>query len=120
MGLSCDCNWDPCLSDFDWLWRPPSDFTTYKSKRGQKCVSCGDMVRLSDDCAYIERVRAPTEFEYEKLNLEEVNLAYWVWCGSCAGLAFSLSDLGYCFEIDDNMPALVKEHAAAQSEKGSE
>lgn len=112
MGLSCECYFDATTDDYDWIWHLPHDFQPWPYKRGRRCQSCGKMVRSGDDCGIIHRFRAPTNFEYERLGIDgDVEIGSYVWCEECAGLAFSLADLGYCFDCESDMRELVREHA---------
>lgn len=112
MSLSCYCDYDPEPGDI--CWYRPHDFTTLKMKRSRRCRSCGCTIRPGDDCAAIERYKVPDGTVECRIYGEdgEIPRATHYWCETCAGLAFSLHDLGFCFDIGDDMRGVVKKYAA--------
>lgn len=116
MGLSCDCDYEPEPGDVCW-WKA-RDFSTLESKRSKRCCSCGDKIRPGGTVAAFDRYKVP-EHQIE-LNIwgdccdQGPPRATWYMCERCAGLFFSLDELGYCIDIRDDMRELVKEYAATK------
>jgi hypothetical protein len=63
------------------------------------------------------RWRYPTHEVEERIYGDggEVPLATWFMCEDCTGLYWALSELGFCFDIEDDMRKLVKEYNAMRS-----
>jgi len=114
MSLSCDCDYDLSLDDVEWLWHWPNDYSVLRTKRGRRCCSCGAMIKPGDTVMeYIRRRAQRSDIEWRIYDeYEGVPLASWFHCETCADLASSLADLGFCISIEDDMRALVKEYAA--------
>ena len=97
-----------------WVW--PSDFTTLKTKRSRACRSCGGRIESGEDVAAFHRYKVP-EYDIEIAIYGEDNSggpprATHYHCERCAGLMFSLLDLGFeCIDINDDMRGLVREYA---------
>lgn len=118
MGLSCDCDYEPEPGDV--LWWPAGDFSTLGSPRAKKCCSCGCKIVPGSTVAAFPRWKVPeSEVECRIYGEDDPERgpkrATWYMCETCAGLYFSLSDLGYCVHIRDDMRELVKEYAALHS-----
>lgn len=116
MSLSCECgDYESEPGDVGWYY--PLDFSTYTAKRSTKCVSCGDKIKPGDDCGRFERYKIP-EWDVEAAIYDEdgeVPRAAHHHCYRCAGLFFSLNELGYCMSLTDDMRELVKEYAEMKS-----
>jgi len=113
MSLSCTCDHDLSIYDVSWLWCWPSDYTTLTTKRAKRCCSCNRLIKPGETVAAYERERAPVSAIEERIHGdgEPVPLAAWYHCEICADLAASLEALGFCFQIDDDMRALVRSYA---------
>lgn len=98
-------------------WYAPSDFTTYKAKRATRCSSCGDKIKPGDDVGKFTRFKVPdTEIECKIFGEDgEIPRAPEYHCERCAGLFFSLDELGYCVSLQDDMRELVKEYAESHA-----
>ncbi len=109
MSLSCSCD-DYDIGD--WWHYPPNDFTHFERKRATRCCSCKGKIKPQDIVAIFSRFRLPNSYIEERIYGEdEVEIAPWFMCERCAGLYFSLVDLGYCVYLVDDMRELVKEYA---------
>lgn len=112
MGLSCSCDFD--LDGDSWLYYHPSDFATLVAAKRKRCCSCGELIGIAQECVEFPRVRgARGEYEERRFGAE-IELASWWMCEDCGGLYFSLSELGYCITLGDDMRSLVAEYAAAK------
>ena len=112
MNLSCWYEYD--AEPGDVCWWTPQDFSTYEGKRPKKCRSCGEKVETGDTIAAFDRYKIP-EHEVEIAIYGEdgeIPRATWFMCERCAGLYFSLYELGFnCIDIRDDMRDLVKDYA---------
>ena len=111
MGLSCSCDYDPGPGDV--CWYNPSDFITFTGKRATKCCSCGGRVAPGNTVAAFGRYKVPdSDFEVRFYGEDgKIPRATWFMCEECAGLYFSLDELGYCIDIRESMRDCVKEYA---------
>lgn len=120
MSLSCDCDidWSPEPGDLSWC--DPGDFTKLKTKKRRRCKSCKSLINVGSDVAKFERYRTPSHVIDIVIYGEdgEIPLAPHYLCDECAGLYFSLKDLGYCMHYADNMRDLVAEYANMQRTTG--
>ena len=116
MMLTCDCDYDP--EPGDTVWRPPEDFSTYAGARRVRCRSCGCMISSGDTCAEFYRFKIVCSVVEERIYGEDgkIHRASHYMCERCAGLYFSLCDLGFCVNISDDMRTLAKEYAQMQAE----
>ena len=115
MSLSCSCD-DFELSGDSWLYYQPSDFDVLNTRKRKRCCSCGDLIGIGHDCVEFPRVRG-TRGEYEERRFGdcgEIELASWWMREDCGGLYFSLTELGYCITLGDDMRSLVAEYAAVK------
>lgn len=113
MGLTCNCEWDPEPGSV--CWEIPAKHTTLKSKQSRKCCSCGERIEVGDCVAAFERFKVP-EYDieiaiYGEGEWQGPSRATWYHCERCADLMFSLSELGFCIDLYDDMRQLVKEYA---------
>lgn len=100
MSVACDCS-----TDSDWYYEGPSDFSILDTKRGRRCFSCNELVKVGAEVGKFWRHR-PSNDEYEledRIYGDEVPLATWYACETCAGLYFSIIEAGYCVMIGDGM-----------------
>ena len=113
MPLTCHCDYD--ISDFEWFYYPPCDYTALATKRARKCSSCGKRIAVGDLCCKFPRFRFPRDDVELKIHSEdhEIPLASRFICEECSDLYWSLSDLGFeCVGPDESMHELVREYAA--------
>lgn len=116
MGLTCECG----DFDSDWYWQDVSDYKPLNTKRSRKCCSCGDKIRPGDTCISFDRYRAPSEranYIEERIYGDEVPLPDWFMCERCADLFNSLSELGFCIGLGQDMRELAREYAAVYGPK---
>jgi hypothetical protein len=113
MSVACDCD-----TDGDWYYLGPDDFTVLETKRSRKCMSCGERIAVGDECAEFPRCR-PSNDEYEmeyRIYGDDVPIATWYACETCAGLYFSITELGYCVMIGDGMTMKQNAHMIGNPE----
>lgn len=113
MSLSCSCDYigDDTMA---WWYDHPSDYTTLKTKRRQRCKSCGELIAVGATVARFRRWREPRSDIEDAIYGEggEIHLAPYHLCETCADLYFSLMDLGFgCISPEDPMHELVKQYA---------
>ena len=118
MSLSCSCDnedWEPGME----LWFDPREYTVLATKRCRSCCSCSATIRVGATCAEVRRGKVPeTEIEVRIYGDDDatVPLASRYLCESCADLAFSLEELGYCSQPFEDQRELVKEYVESRSE----
>ena len=95
------------------IWYDAKDYTTLATKRARKCCSCGEKIDVGATCAEIPRFKVPESDVEVRIYGEdgEVPMASAYMCEICAGLAFSLDELGYCGQPWEDQRELVKEYA---------
>lgn len=110
MSLSCDSgDFDSDGCDWWWIWH--RDSAPLATKRGRKCCSCGDKINVGDMVSTVERFRGPNHDIEEKIYGDEVSLAPWFLCETCGDLAFSLDELGFCFDLGgESLKDQIKEY----------
>ena len=115
MGLSCGCDYGD--GDFQWYWEAPDDYSTLDTKRYRRCKSCGEIIRPGDTVARFVRYRYTNDAVEINIYGEDgqIPLASWYHCEDCADQFFNLHELGFCFQVDENMRDLVREYAAMRN-----
>ena len=111
MALACECP-----SDYDgeaaWYYYAPSNFNILETTKRKRCISCGKLIDIGADVLEFQRYRYPiTEIE-EKILGEStpVSLASQYMCFSCGGIYLSLTELGFCVDIEVPMALTIKEY----------
>lgn len=113
MSLTCDCDYDPEPGMVCWSWS--NDYSVLETKTSRTCCSCGTKLVPGDLVAAYPRFKIP-EYDIE-INIygewgdDGPSRATWYHCEECADLALSLRELGFCFDISDNMRGLTREYA---------
>jgi hypothetical protein len=98
--LSCEC---PFEGDDDQPhWYKPEDFVEMpKFSRRKRCADkdCRRLIEPGEPVAIFERVRYPRTDVEENIygQGEPIPMADHYLCEDCAGLYFSLDELGFCF-----------------------
>lgn len=116
MSLSCSCE-DP--GDCTWYYTVAEDFSVLKTKRARRCCSCKKKLMPGDDVVAFLRSRYPLTEVEEKIygdDWEAVPLATWYMCETCGGLYYSISDLGFCCDIEEDIAAQIREYREAERE----
>lgn len=110
MPLACYCD-----DEGDWFHEPPSDFSKMPVLGVRhKCCSCGEWIKPLSDSGRFHRWHYPQDdielriHDYDET--AQVYMADHFMCETCTGLYFSLSDLGFCLNLGENMIALAKEY----------
>lgn len=115
MPLSCYCD-----GDYDFWYYAPDDFSTLTTKRGRRCYSCRTWVLPGATVAKFDCWRSPENNIEERIYGDEVPMPDRFMCEECAGLFFSLTDLGYCYELGESVRDLVREYAQMQAARTKE
>ncbi len=108
MGLSCEYH------DYDgdgWAYWPPTDESTLETKRSRRCCSCNDLVKPGSVVVIFPRFRSPNHCVEEEIYGDEVPLATWYMCEKCGDMYWSLSELGFCIMLGEEMRELTREYA---------
>lgn len=112
MSLMCGCDvdWDP--EPGDWYWNGVRGYAPLPFKRRRRCCSCGDRIEIGALAVEHTRVKIPDDDVEVSIYGEdgEVPLASDWMCEKCGDLYFSLSDLGYCVNPQDNMHEVLREY----------
>lgn len=108
--LSCKCIFDP--DDCDWFYYHPNDFTTLKTKRGRRCSSCKNLIKVGSVCARFDCVRYPKDEIEEKIygSGNEIYKPPFYLCERCGEIWFNLTELGYCLDPLENLENDLKEY----------
>jgi len=107
MPLTCDCGYD-----YDYLYVPDKNYSILETKKRKRCVSCKSLIDLGAIVLALACERyAKSEVE-EKIYGEgcDVPMATKYYCEQCADLFFSLTELGFCIDLDDDLRELAKEY----------
>lgn len=102
------------LAGDSWVYYQPADFSVLEERKRRRCCSCAQLIEIGADCLAFARVRG-VRCEYEVSRFGdggEIELAPWWMCENCGGLYYSLTDLGYCVTLGEDMRTLVGEYAA--------
>lgn len=110
MSLYCDTDYD----EADWYYTPTHDFVTLDTKRRRRCCSCTAVLTPGDDVVRLDRHRGPRHDIEESIYGDEVPMAPWWLCETCGGLHMSLSDLGFCCDISENIADQIREYRAEE------
>lgn len=111
MTLTCQDNYD---GDADWFYTEPRDFTILDTKRGRKCCSCGEPIKVG---AMVLKFfcHRPAKNEIEERIYGEdhdaVCMPTMYMCEPCGDLALNLKEIGYCIPPGDDMRETIKEYA---------
>jgi len=115
MSLSCSC-YEP--DDPEWWWFCPDDYSVLNTKRARRCKSCGEKIPVGSVIAKFERGRRSKYGVEERIwGDADIPMAPWYHCERCADLYFSLEDLGFCVEPNDDMRELIREYATLMRHK---
>lgn len=107
MSLSCDFDGG---GDAAWYYKEPSDYTVLCASRRKRCCSCNALVNVGGVALKFTRFRYPAGDIEESIYCDEVPLAPWWMCESCADQYFNLEALGFCFSLAENMHDLRREY----------
>ena len=100
--LSCNCDYD----DYAWMASHDEDFSTLDTKRGRKCLSCGEWLPVGSAVLRFSQWRDPrSDYEERRFGCE-VPMPDIYYCEECGGLYLSLSDAGLCVTIGDMRKAI--------------
>lgn len=113
MSVACDCD----IGD-GWHYVGPPDYNTLKTKRGRRCWSCKGLIKVGDVVAKFPRYRGPNSDIEERIygDGDDVPMATWYACETCADLYFSVTELGYCVMIGDGMTMKQNAHMIGNPE----
>ena len=115
MPLACYCD-----DEGDWFHEPPNDFAPMHVLGVlKKCASCGATIKPLAESGRFFCFRIAAGDIEERIYGEggHVYMADRFMCDTCTGLYFSLSDLGFCLNLGENMLDLAKEYGAVYGPK---
>jgi hypothetical protein len=109
--LSCTCD----FADPEWpVWYQPDDFSEMPHfARRKRCADkdCRRLINAGEPVARISRSRyARTDIEIDIYGEDEdaIALAEHYLCEECAGIFFSLVDLGFCIFYEHTRESLAE------------
>jgi len=105
MPLSCSCD-----DDGDWWHEPPDDYSTLDTKRCRKCASCRGRIPVG---ALVLKVRCWRYFRGDA----EIAMPNRYLCERCGDLWLSLTELGFCLNLGEDMRELVRDYAEIQRKR---
>ena len=98
--LSCKCAFD---GDAESYYSCNHDFTVLQTSTKKRCQSCQKLINKDATVVKFDRWRDPRSDVEENIYISEVPLAPWYYCEECGGLWLTLSGLGYCLKIGNNI-----------------
>lgn len=106
------CSYDFEFDGDGWFWTPGEDFSTLKSSRAKRCCSCKELVKPGSQCVELDRYRWPKSEIEERIYGEcaDIQIASWYLCEKCGEQFLNLTDLGYCYNIGENVMDMLKEY----------
>ena len=118
-SVSCSCS----DHDYDWTFYPASDFHILDTKRGRRCWSCHEMIKVGSDAGLFHRDRPARNDIEERIYGDEVPMSTKYMCEKCFGIYLSLTDHGYCLSADNgefNMAEAIELHKDIMKENNNE
>jgi hypothetical protein len=114
MPLSCYCN-----DDGDWWHISADDFSALDTKRCRKCASCRERIPVGATVLKMDCYRQPSDSIgiEERIYGDEVPMTPKYLCERCGDLYLSLTELGYCLNLGEDMRELVLDYAEMQRER---
>lgn len=104
MGIACECS-----DDFDYYVDKPFA-TELKTSRRKRCTSCKVLIDIGEDCLSFPSWRRPRSDIEERIHGDEVPLANVYMCEKCGNIYESLSELGFCVDLDEPMKYALSEY----------
>jgi hypothetical protein len=108
MSLYCPVDEGSC----DWYWILRDELAPLATKRSRKCCSCGERIAVGNPARTVKRHRPATDWEECRGFGDEIALAPWYLCETCGDLADSVHELGFCFNLGENIKAQIAEYRA--------
>ena len=120
MGLTCEYDYDPEPGDVCWHF--PSGYSVLGGKRGKRCASCGEKIKIGDKCTTWRKYKVPdhdVEIRIYGDSCDDgVPRASSHHCAACGALYFFLDAFKYALRPDEDMRALANEHAEKMKATG--
>ena len=97
-----------------WTFHP--DFVQFMGTRNHRrlrCCSCKKQINLGAPCIQFSRFRYPLNELEAKIYGDwdrEIDLADWFLCEACGEIFLNLDAIGYCVNLGESMPDLLKEY----------
>lgn len=117
MGLTCSCA-DDLEPGTTYAWTP-EDYSILGTTRRRRCMSCGALIDIGSIVARSRRIKIPeSDIEVAIYGEDgEIPRAPGYLCEVCADLCFSLGDLGFCINPNENMHDLLADYVDMQNAK---
>lgn len=95
------------------IWYEPGRYSVLATSRSRRCCSCGEKISVGDTCCEIHKFKCPeTEIERRIYGENgEVPRASSYMCARCAGICFSLNDIGFGPYPLENQAMLAEKYA---------
>ena len=119
--LSCDCDYG---DDAEWWFDDTKEVAPLATKRMRRCCSCKDRIAVGEDCKPFARWRNISDYSDHEVLVRiygdggEYALPTWYLCDRCAGLYESLSGLGFCELLGQDLRKVCREYAEMQRDAG--
>lgn len=111
MSLSCNCN-----DEMEWWYEHVSDYMQLDTKRGRKCCSCGEKIKVGEIAIKFHCYKSPENDIERRIHGDEVPLSNKYHCEECADIYFNLDELGYCINLGESMHDLLQEYQVMQQD----
>lgn len=110
MPLSCECEYEP--ESGVTYYTDPNDFSILETPRRQRCWSCKKLIELKSVVLKFVRFKIPdTDMECLIYGEDgEIPRSSKYLCEPCGDIYFSLTDLKFCVNAEENQQALLKEY----------
>jgi len=109
MSLSCGCGeWD----GEGWAYYFYDKFKKLATTRRKRCWSCKVLIDIGSECLEFPRFQHPNDELSAMINGEdcEMPLASWYACESCGEIFLNLNELGYCFNLTEDLRESMEDY----------
>jgi len=126
MPLSCSCDFDFEFEPGNWYYNglviAKIDFEELSGKRGKRCVSCGELIKIGKLCLKHKRLRYPyTNQETRRVgyfdldeameNEASIQAPEHYQCEKCGEIWLNLQNVGFeCLSPSENMQEAMREY----------
>lgn len=117
MSLSCAIDSDGGDGCEWYYYAPPKDPAPLATKRSRRCCSCNTRIKVGDAATKFQRYRNPSErcnYIEERIYGDEVPLADWHMCETCSDLYASITELGFCCDIGEDLKQQIADYRAEE------
>lgn len=106
--LTCGCGWD---GDYEQYYEIADEFTPFKGTRRKRCTSCNKLINIGESTLKAFLLGYAGDAIEEKIYEDNPILRRtFTYCEECGEILLNLNEYGYCFDLKENMHALLAEH----------